>query len=65
MNFAWTRSRASVSGVLLHMYPYIGVLPSLSSFNITFENSPLYLSLIYRRSSSFLLLAVHPDAYIQ
>lgn len=63
MNFAWTRSRASVSGVLLHMY--IGVLPSLSSFNITFENSPLYLSLIYRRSSSFLLLAVHPDAYIQ
>lgn len=64
MNCAWTRSRASVSGVLLHMYIH-RCASSLSSFKITFENSPLYLSLIYRRSSSFLLLAVHPDAYIQ
>lgn len=51
-----------VSGFCLGFFvTYVGVLPSLSSLNITFENPRL---LIYRRSSSILLLAVHPDAYI-
>lgn len=57
VNFVWTRSWASVSDVLLYMYS-AGVLPSLSNLKLR------TLCLIFQRSSSFLLLVIHPDAFI-